>query len=95
VRQASAGGNRSAVRPGDRKQTQGASAFGGNRSASQAKRDSDRGLQSRRDAKPEIKSSRSGGGGGSVFAQEGGRNAKAGGGGKQQRGKQSRGGKRK
>ena len=95
VRQGSAGGKKSAVRPGDRKQTQVASAFGGKKSASQAKRDLDRGLQSRRDAKPEVKSKRSGGGGGSVFAQGGGRSAKAGGGGKQKRGKKSGGGKRK
>ena len=72
-----------------------ASAFGGNKSASAAKRDSNRGLQSRTDAKTEIKPKRRGGGGGSVFAQGGGGSAKAGGGGKQQRGKQSRGGKRK
>jgi hypothetical protein len=59
-----------AVRAGDRKQQQVASAFGGGKSARQAKRDSDRGLKSRSRANTEVKRKRDGGGG--VFAQHGG-----------------------
>jgi hypothetical protein len=64
-----------AVRAGDRKQHQVASAFGGGKSARQAKRDSDRGLKSRSRANTEVKRKRGGGGG--VFAQHGGGGKKA------------------
>ncbi len=92
ARPAAASSKKAAVRPGDRKQTQAASAFGGARSASEARRDSNRGLHSRTGAKTEIKPNR-GGGGGSAFAQKGGGGGKAAASG-QQRGSQSRRGKR-
>jgi hypothetical protein len=79
-----------AVRPGDRGQPQVASAFGGNKSAVQAKRDSDRGLKSRSRAQTQVKPNRSREGG-SAFAQRGGGGGKARGG---DRGKRSRGGRR-
>ncbi len=87
-----AASSKTALRAGDRKQPQAASAFGGTKSASAAKRDSNRGLQSRTGAKTEIKPNR-GGGGGSAFAQRESGGGKAAGSGKQ-RGSQSRRGKR-
>jgi Protein of unknown function (DUF3300) len=63
-------GGGKAVRAGERKQQQVASAFGGGKSARQAKRDSDRGLKSRSRANTEVKRKRGGGGG--AFAQHGG-----------------------
>ncbi len=87
-----AASSKTALRAGDRKQPQAASAFGGTKSASAAKRDSNRGLQSRTGAKTEIKPNR-GGGGGSAFAQRDGGGGKSAGSGKQ-RGSQSRRGKR-
>jgi Protein of unknown function (DUF3300) len=78
------------VRPGDRGHPQVASAFGGSKSAVQAKRDSDRGLKSRSRAKTEIKPHRTREGG-SAFAERGGGGSKAGSG---NRGKRSRGGRR-
>ncbi len=82
--------SKATVRPGDRKQPQVASAFGSTKSATEAKRDSNRGLKSRTGAKTEVKPAR--GGGKSVFAQSDG-GAKAAASGKQS-GRQSRRGKR-
>jgi hypothetical protein len=81
----------SAARAGDRQQAQATSAFGGTKSATQAKRDSDRGLKSRSGATTVVKPNR-GGGSSNVFAQRGGGGSAAGGG--RQRGNQSRGGRR-
>ena len=80
-----------AVRAGDRRQPQVASAFGGTKkSTREAKRDSDRGLKSRSRAKTTVKPNRSGGGQ-SAFAQHGGgkkaRAGNRGGGGKGRRGR--------
>ena len=80
----SRGGKR--ARAGDRKQPQVTSAFGQNKSARQAKKDSDRGLKSRSRAKTAVKPSR-----GRAFAQNHG-GGKAGAGG--HRKKKGRGGRR-
>jgi Protein of unknown function (DUF3300) len=79
---------KAAVRPGDRKQPQAASAFGNTKSPRQAKKESDRGLKSRSGAKTQVKPNRGGGGGSSVFAQRsggGGGGARGAAGGKQSR----------
>jgi Protein of unknown function (DUF3300) len=97
ARLSKAGASRkAAVRPGDRKQPQAASAFGNKKSARQARKETDRGLKSRSGAKTQVKPNRGGGGGSSVFAQRsggGGGGAKGAAGGKQ-RGKRSRKGKK-
>ena len=60
------------ARPGDSQRPQAASAFGGtSKSASEARRDADRGVQSRSHARTEVKPSRSPASGG-AFAQRGG-----------------------
>jgi hypothetical protein len=80
----------SAVRPGDRQQARATSAFGGTKSATEARRDSDRGLKSRSGATTVIKPNR--GGGSNVFAQRGGGGRAAGSG--RQGGNRGRGGRR-
>jgi hypothetical protein len=79
------------ARAGDRQQVQARSAFGSTKSATQAKRDSDRGLKSRSGATTAVKPNR-GGGSSNVFAQSGGGGRAAGGG--SRRGSQGRKGRR-
>jgi hypothetical protein len=82
-------GSGKVARAGDRRQPQVASAFGGGKSARQAKRDSDRGLKSRSRAKSEVKPKR-GRAGGSAFAQHSDRGGKARGGGHRKKGRGGR-----